>query len=293
MYDCFSPNESELKSIIEKNIDSNDRLVQAQTIQTGWTNITMDVQTQKTSYIFRFPRNYFFARMMIKDCHFCQFLKGKVSVQTPDMQLKFDNNRPFSMHEKIKGVSLTSRMDNLSAEEKKRIAEDIVQFLSELHSIPVSEMPADIAESLNDFLTSLATVHKGNYNLDKHQDLIHMEQTVSEPVIVHGDFNPGNILLDKEAHLSGVIDFAFASISDRHADIGRFVGRATPSLGQAVLDAYRKQSACDDLKVQHIVDLFKYVECKYVQYMQAEHPEIIIPEAVLAMAEQEGKRFRA
>ena len=293
MYDYFNPDETELTAIIERNIGSDDRLIRAQTIQTGWTNITMDVQTQKTAYIFRFPRNYFFARMMIKDCNFCQFLKGKVSVQTPDMQLKFDHNRPFSMHQKIKGVSLTSRMGNLSETEEKRIAKDIVQFLSELHAIPVETMPADIAESLNDFLTGLATVHKGNYDLSMHQALIHMEQAVEHPVIIHGDFNPGNILLDENAHLSGVIDFAFASISDRHADIGRFVGRATQSLGQAVLDAYQVHNTCDGIKVQHVVDLFKYVEYKYVQYMQTEHPEIIIPEAVLDMAKQEEKRFNA
>ena len=291
MYDYFSPNETELVEIIKKNIGAEDRLKQAKTIQTGWTNITMDVETEKNAYIFRFPRNFFFARMMIKDCHFCQFIRGKVSVQTPDMQLKFDNNRPFSMHRKIKGVSLTSRMDSLTSDEEKRVAKDVVKFLSELHAIPVETMPADIAESLNDFLTGLATVHKGDYDLDKHQDLITMEKTSEKPVIIHGDFNPGNILLDENAHISGVIDFAFASISDRHADVGRFVGRATPSLGKAVLEAYGAQNSCDEIKVQHVVDLFKYVEYKYVQYMQAEHPEIIIPEAVLAMAEQEGKRF--
>ena len=293
MYDYFSPNEAELISIIEKNIASNDHLVRAQTIQTGWTNITMDVETQQSAYIFRFPRNYFFAQMMIKDCHFCQFIKGKVSVQTPDMQLKLDNNRPFSMHKKIKGVSLTSRMNDLSAAEEKIVAADIVRFLSELHAIPVDTMPADIAESLNDFLTGLASVHKGNYDLKYHDALIHMEQVADKPVIIHGDFNPGNILLDENAHVSGVIDFAFASISDRHADIGRFVGRATPSLGREVLNTYQKQNACDETKVQHVVDLFKYVEYKYVQYMQAEHPEIVIPEAVLDMAKQEEKRFNA
>jgi len=293
MYNYFSPNEAELISIIKKNIGADDSLIQAQTIQTGWTNITMDVETQQSAYIFRFPRNFFFAQMMIKDCHFCQFIRGKVSVQTPDMQLRFDNNRPFSMHQKIKGVSLTSRMNDLSAAEEKIVAADIVRFLSELHAIPVETMPADIAESLNDFLTGLASVHKGDYDLKYHNALIHMEQVADKPVIIHGDFNPGNILLDENAHVSGVIDFAFASISDRHADIGRFVGRATPRLGRAVLEAYQTQSPCDNIKVQDIVELFKYVEYKYVQYMQSEHPEIVIPDAVLAMAEQEGKRFRA
>ena len=293
MYNFFNPDETELKQIIQQALGNQDTLVEAKTIQTGWTNITMDVQGEKESYIFRFPRNFFFARMMIKDCHFCQFLKGKVSVQTPDMQLKFDNNRPFSMHKKIKGESLTSRMGSLSPAEQERVAADIVNFLSELHSIDPATMPADIAESLNDFLTGLATVHQGDYDLSKHGQLISMEQQAEKPVIVHGDFNPGNILIDENAHLSGVIDFAFASISDRHADVGRFVGRATPALGQAVLAAYQARNKCDTSKVQSIVDLFKYVEYKYVQYMQAKHPEIIIPKAVLAMAEQEGKRFNA
>ena len=291
MYNFFTPDETELKQVIHDTLKGQDQVVEAKTIQTGWTNITMDVTGEQDNYIFRFPRNLFFAQMMTKDCRFCQFVRDKVSVTTPDMHLMMNQNRPFSMHKKIKGVSLTSKMNHLTASEQKSVIDGVVHFLSELHSIPVSLMPTDIAESLNDFLTGLASVHKGNYDLGQHGPLISMEKDLKKPVIVHGDFNPGNILLDENCHVSGVIDFAFASVSDRSADIGRFVGRATPELGQALIEAYRE--TCDQNKIQNIVQLFKYVEYKYVQYMQSNHPEIVIPESVLQMAANEARHFNA
>ena len=291
MYNFFTPNETELKQVIRDALKGQDQVVEAKTIQTGWTNITMDVTGEQDNYIFRFPRNLFFAQMMIKDCRFCQFVRDKVSVTTPDMHLMMNQNRPFSVHKKIKGVSLTSKMDHLTAFEQKNVIDGIVHFLSELHNIPVSLMPADIAESLNDFLTGLASVHKGDYDMGQHGSLISMEKDLEKPVIVHGDFNPGNILLDENCRVSGIIDFAFASISDRSADIGRFVGRATPELGRALIEAYRE--TCDQNKIQNIVQLFKYVEYKYVQYMQNNHPEIVIPESVLQMAANEAHHFNA
>ena len=104
MYNFFSPNEAELTSIIYETLNETDVVKSVQVIQSGWTNITMDVHAQTFDYIFRFPRNLFFAKMMVKDCIFCQFLRKKVSLNIPDMQLKMHNHRPFSMHKKIKGL---------------------------------------------------------------------------------------------------------------------------------------------------------------------------------------------
>ena len=75
MYSFFPPDEEELKNVIKETLTGEDVLVSAETIQTGWTNITMDVKGELRNYIFRFPRNLFFARMMVKDCTFCNFLK--------------------------------------------------------------------------------------------------------------------------------------------------------------------------------------------------------------------------
>ena len=105
MYNFFSPDETELKQVIQETLEGQDTLVNATTIQTGWTNITMDVHGELKDYIFRFPRNLFFAKMMVKDCAFCNLLQGKIKTPIPNMHLKTNKNRPFSVHQKIIGVS--------------------------------------------------------------------------------------------------------------------------------------------------------------------------------------------
>ena len=113
MYNFFIPDEDELKRVIQQTLQGKDDFVDAKVIQTGWTNITMDVHGVLHDYIFRFPRNLFFAKMMIKDCTFCNFLKDKVTLPVPDMSLNIDQNRPFSVHQKIVGTPLIARLDNL------------------------------------------------------------------------------------------------------------------------------------------------------------------------------------
>ena len=294
MYNFFIPDEAELKNVIKETLTGKDALISAETIQTGWTNITMDVKGELQDYIFRFPRNLFFARMMVKDCTFCNFLKGKTSLPIPDMQLKTNKNRPFSVHKKIKGSSLTSQLDKLTPSEQVGIIEDLSQFLMELHALPATSMPSGIKESLGDFLAGLATVHKGNYDITKHNSLLTMEAETSMPSIVHGDFHPGNVLVDN-GHVSGIIDFSFASISNKHSDLGRFMGRSNPTLGGALIESYQAKThtPCDPRKIQYVVDVFKYVEYKYVEYMQSNHPEIKIPQSVLLASALEAQKLRA
>ena len=291
MYDFFTPNEAELVTVISETL-TQDAIQSVRTIQSGWTNITMDVTGKDQNYIFRFPRNLFFAQMMIKDCSFCQLLRNKVSVSIPDMKLKMNKNRPFSVHPKITGVSLLSEMDRLSAADQQNIVNDLGVFLAQLHAIPVAQMPPGNVESLGTFLDNLASVHRGDYDFSYHHALHEMEKNSQQLRIIHGDFHPGNILIHN-GRVSGIIDFAFASVSDEHADLGRFLGRSNPVLAGALVEAYEREThtPCDPNKIQKVADVFKYVEYKYVQYMQSFHPEIKIPLSVLKMATHERSRF--
>ena len=174
------------------------------------------------------------------------------------------------------------------------IIEDLSQFLMELHALPATSMPSEIKESLGDFLAGLATVHKGNYDLTKHSSLLQMEAETSAPSIIHGDFHPGNVLVDN-GRVSGIIDFSFASISNKHSDLGRFMGRSNPTLGGALVESYQAKThaPCDPKKIQDVVDVFKYVEYKYVEYMQSNHPEIKIPKSVLLASALEAQKLKA
>ena len=101
----------------------------------------------------------------------------------PDMHLMSHQNRPFSMHYKIPGRSLTQVMDAVTDVDRERIVADMALFLSELHHLPTEILPASVTESLNDFLSGLATVHRGQYDLDYHHDLVMLEQQMKKPCI--------------------------------------------------------------------------------------------------------------
>ena len=65
MYKFFTPNDN-FNQLITEALSDEDKIHHFEIIQTGWTNITIDVQGQKHNYIFRFPRNYFFAQTQVK-----------------------------------------------------------------------------------------------------------------------------------------------------------------------------------------------------------------------------------
>ena len=54
------------------------------------------------SYFFRFPRDDFWIRTIVKDCEFAKFVNGKTTYTTSDLQLLNDNNRFFSMQGNFK-----------------------------------------------------------------------------------------------------------------------------------------------------------------------------------------------
>ena len=289
MYQFFKPDLSELNQIIQRKLTSNnEQTVSCKVLQTGWTNITMDVVGSKDEYIFRFPRNQFFADAMIKDCAVCAFLGDKISLPLPRMSLMMDSNRPFSCHPKIKGETLDKLLPNLTTGEKEEIAKDLAQFLSELQSIPLENVPSIMKKKLNSFLLDLAQVHQGQYDTQRHTLWAEVENNASQLYLSHGDFHPGNILIGSNDKVVGIIDFAFTTVSDRHADLGRFACRSEPEMTHLLVEAYQRRSKqpCQPDKIKQMADLFHYVDTQYVKYMQRAHPEIVIPKMLLATSER-------
>lgn len=263
MYNFFDFDEKALRGLMEQSLP-NENILDIHYIETGWTNIVADVRTNQSEYIFRFPKNTFFANVMVKDCVFCELICGKMPCPTPDIKLFIDKNRPFSMHKKIRGVPLSSqRFAILSRNEKEIIAKDCAEFLRKLHALPISTLPIEYHETLNDFLINLASVHNGNYDFSKHNNLKNMEKS-HKLCIVHGDFNSGNILIDDNNQVAAIIDFAFVSLSIPEVDIGRFWGRTKGEFGKLLAEAYGHY----DMKhITEVVDLFNYVDTRYIDYL--------------------------
>ena len=89
MANFFTPRDNLDKIITETFPDK--KIEKTEHIITGWTNIVIEVTTNKGSYFFRFPRNPFWSKMIVKDAAVCNFVDGKTSFYTPQMTLHYDS----------------------------------------------------------------------------------------------------------------------------------------------------------------------------------------------------------
>lgn len=237
-------------------------------ILTGWTNIVIEVKTNQGSYFFRFPRNPFWSRMIEKDAAVCNFVEDKTSFYTPQMQLCRDAaGRPFSVHKKIEGYSLGDRIYHLSHTALTGVAYDTAKFIKELSDIDLREAPDKVKYPLSRFLHELDYEH-----YDKHIDEDHEYIKATEgSKLVHGDLNLGNILLDSNDKMIGVIDFCFAGTGNRNMDVARMVSRPTPAEFE---DVFLAQFDNDRDEVDRMRTAWKHIDAGYAGHIRAHFPEI-------------------
>lgn len=110
--------------------------------------------------------------------------------------------------------------------EYELLAKDLAEFLNELHSIRLPEGPysrrgVSIKEINEETIKAINSL-KGDIDTQKvfslWEQLINVPLWNKDPVWVHGDFLPGNILI-KNNRLSAVIDFTEVGIGDPACDL--------------------------------------------------------------------------
>ena len=82
----FFTTKDPLDQIIADTLPEH-QIINTKHIITGWTNIVIEVTTDKGAFFFRFPRNPFWSKMIVKDAAVCNFVDGKTSYYTPKMKL--------------------------------------------------------------------------------------------------------------------------------------------------------------------------------------------------------------
>ena len=264
----FFTTEDALDKIIAETLPDK-QILQTKHILTGWTNIVIEVTTDKGSYFFRFPRNPFWSRMIVKDAAVCKFVDGKTSYYTPQMQLYYDaKGRPFSVHEKIEGYTLGDRIYHLSHTALLGVAYDAAKFIKELSGIDLRGAPDEVKYPLSEFLHELDYEH-----YDKHIDADHEYIRETEgTALVHGDLNLGNILLDANDRVIGVIDFAFAGTGNPNMDVARMVSRPAPAeFENAFLDCFEDEDAGE---ISRMREAWQHIDNGYAEHIRKCFPEI-------------------
>ncbi len=267
MSDFFTISDP-LDTIIAETL-SDKKVLKTKHILTGWTNIVIEVTTDKGSYFFRFPRNPFWSRMIVKDAAVCNFVDGKTSYYTPQMKLHYDaKGRPFSVHEKIEGYTLGDRIYHLSHTAIMGVAYDAAKFIKELSGIDLRGAPKEVKFPLSEFLHELDYEH-----YDKHIDADHeyIRETEGNS-LVHGDLNLGNILLDENDKMIGVIDFAFAGTGNPNMDVARMVSRPAPEeFERKFLEQFGEN---DTKEISRMKEAWQHIDNGYAEHIRAHFPEI-------------------
>ena len=264
----FFTTSDPLDEIIRDTMNDK-RVMETKHILTGWTNIVIEVKTNKGSYFFRFPRNPFWSRMIVKDAAVCKFVDGKTSYYTPQMKLCYDaKGRPFSVHEKIEGYTLGDRIYHLSHTAITGVAYDAAKFIKELSGIDLRGAPKEVKYPLSQFLHELDYEH-----YDKHIDADHeyIRETDGSS-LVHGDLNLGNILLDDKDRMVGVIDFCFAGTGNPNMDVARMVSRPAPEEFTSEFLGYFDDS--DTGEISRMREAWRHIDNGYAEHIRAKFPEI-------------------
>ncbi len=271
MSDIFFKLEENFEPII-KNSLKGKQINNMHQITTGWTNIVYEVETNDGEYIFRFPRDEFWSRTIVKDCEFAGYIYQKTDFNTCNLKLQYDNGRPFSMHKKIPGTPLADKMDSLSEKEIENIADDIAKFMSELHHVSFSKKDVfktnDIGLNLREFLDELLTKHVAKSDMEFWR----FADTIDNPkCLVHGDLNSSNVLLDENNKVTAIIDFGFAGFGNQYDDIARILSRSyTGDFKQAIINSYEKYSHADiNQKVlEDKITEWNNIDQSYINYMR-------------------------
>lgn len=259
----FTPDEN-FEKIIKEALPEKE-VLNINSISTGWTNIVFEAQTNEGNYFFRFPRNDFWIKTIVKDAKFSQYIYQKTQFNTVKLELLYDQGRPFSMHKKIEGVPLAEKMDTLSPEEIKEVADEISDFMYQLHQVEFNEN--EDWTKLSDFLDELVTTFLAEKDKKfwKYYDFMDNKQAC----LVHGDLNSSNILLDENNHISAIIDFGFAGFGDKYSDIARIIGRCPETYKNEIVNHYEELSnnILDKVTLDSKIDTWRNIDNGYINYM--------------------------
>ena len=263
----------DFENIIKKSLrDVKDDFKFMKPVSTGWTNIVYKVYGDRDKYYFRFPRDEFWMRTIVKDCEFAHYINGKTDFETVDLKLMNDGNgRFFSCHREIPGKPLAEVMNELSDVEIENISKDISKFMVQLHKLEKNDnifSVNNISNDLQGFVDELLKTHLSNEDREFWSN--HNFESLNHDCLVHGDFNSSNVLLDDNNKFKAVIDFGFGGYGNKYHDIARIIGRCPEKFKSPIVSYYENISGnkIDINVLNENINIWSNIDQGYINYME-------------------------
>jgi aminoglycoside 2''-phosphotransferase len=184
--------------------------------------------------VFRFPKSDAAKTALLIEASILNRVRDHVEMSVPAPTIYEDS---FSLHTRIDGEPLfRHQLLTQSETVQANLARQLAQFLQQLHSTSIHDLPAaEAARSREDWLRLYDTVQRELFPLMmRHSQTV--TQYLFEPVLntpdfldytpglIHGDLAQYHILVDPVTYrINGVIDFGVAGIGDPAVDIGLII----------------------------------------------------------------------
>lgn len=200
------------------------------------------------AWMFRFPRNEISQKALKVEKEFLARFKTISPLPVPDHQYSGDD---FVGYPKINGTLLNVEVfQSLSKTSLERMAQQIGQFHSTIHTFPVGEAKyIGVTEGWSGFhqqaiqryQEEVAPVLSPSARKKTLACIEHMMSEKFEPRVLHGDFAiEDHIFFDqKKQQLSGVIDFADVTINDPAHDFQNIVEYSGDAFFNNVMEHYQ------------------------------------------------------
>ena len=200
---------------------------------------TYNVFQIENRFIARFPdkslRNEKGAQLIKNEIDILKLLSTYISFKIPKpLYYSLNIENPFMVYEKIPGISLSRCFNEIKSSKKQKIAFQIADFLSDLHSLRLDESSKlkslspekycdywknICSEMKKEIFPKLKSEQKRWLNKIFSNFLDDKQNFKFTPCVIHGDFDTSNILVDpNRSNITGIIDFEESSIFDPAAD---------------------------------------------------------------------------
>lgn len=200
------------------------------------------------AWMFRFPRNEVSRRALEVETKFLSRFKRISPLAVPDYQYQ---TTELVGYPKIPGTALSLELfQSLSDGSRERVARQIGGFLSAIHTFPVDEaIRMGMAEGWNHWFEEMLNNFRGvvapRLSPIAHRNaLACIDRMLAEPYeakVIHGDlFLEDHVFFNEQRQeLSGVIDFADATLNDPAHDFQNIVEYGDETFFAEVMKHYR------------------------------------------------------